>query len=299
MIDFSVYTVPVIKAELKKRGLPDSGVKSDLVIRLEEAIEIESFPKFNKLPPELRIMIWEQSLPSRRIVHVALSHDGVSPYGYLIYRCDLTAVRNIMLANKEASSVVLLRYGEAKSVTPARLLDCKDDVLRVWEDRWSMRLGGGLSYNTSSKPLASIGHSSIRTIAVSLGQFITKCINLNVPTMKTVVDNSQGFLASSLGSLTIYIDLVRLRFLPCQGLKEIILLGNIQESGSVTDQWGMEVSGQGRSPHSPKHVNWLTDWTKSAPNDSIDRFVLLFRSAVADASNMTFLKEVKIYYAGF
>ena len=79
MIDFSVYTVPVIKAELKKRGLPDSGVKSDLVIRLEEAIEIESFPEFNKLPPELRIMIWEQSLPSRHIVHVALSHDSVSP----------------------------------------------------------------------------------------------------------------------------------------------------------------------------------------------------------------------------
>jgi hypothetical protein len=296
MIDFSVYTVPVIKAELKKRGLPYSGIKSDLVIRLKKAIEIESFPGFNKLPPELRIMIWERSLPSRRIVHVAWSSLSS---GFRMYRCDLTAVRNIMLANKEASSVVLLRYGEAESVTPTRLLNYKDDVLRFWEDRWSMRLGGGLSYNTSSKPLVWIGHSSIRTLALSLGQFITKCINLNVPTRKTVMDNPQGFLASSLGSLTIDIDLVRLRLLPCQSLKEIILQGNIQESGSVTDRWGMEISGQGRSPHSPKHVNWLKNWTKFAPNDSIDRFVLLFRSSVADASDMTFLKEVKIYYAGF
>lgn len=40
-----------------------------------------SFPRFNELPSELRLMIWQYSLPGPRIVY--LQRKPLAPYGYL------------------------------------------------------------------------------------------------------------------------------------------------------------------------------------------------------------------------
>lgn len=107
MIDYNQYKVPEIKAELKKRGLSQTGKKADLVARIQGAIENESFALFPKLPVEVRHRIWVFALPPRRMVDIWTGPLGNS------MSADaprLTAVINIMLTSKEAFRVASKRY---------------------------------------------------------------------------------------------------------------------------------------------------------------------------------------------
>lgn len=100
MINWALYTVPEIKAELKSHGLVRTGRKADLVSRLTAFIENERFSNFPNLPLEIRQMIWSLALPRRRVIEFdRLVYLRIPPP-------RLRQLESLQLVNKEAFGVV-------------------------------------------------------------------------------------------------------------------------------------------------------------------------------------------------
>jgi hypothetical protein len=126
-------TVAGLRYELRRRGLPSDGTKADLVDRIkthnlhvispegvrekydrglaivkEAAMEaIAPFPQFSLLPVEVRLMIWEYSLPGPRVLTVSCCRD---PPKIHFREDDNLPNPGMLSACSESRSVALKRF---------------------------------------------------------------------------------------------------------------------------------------------------------------------------------------------
>ena len=95
------YTLPELRAEFQKIGLPyaQSEQKAFLIARLKEYYG--SFTLFPKLPRELQNMVWDAALPKWRLVPSRLGAQGK------IRVDDHAFLRNILQTSHDARTYLL------------------------------------------------------------------------------------------------------------------------------------------------------------------------------------------------
>jgi hypothetical protein len=128
--------VPALRAELKRRDLPETGSKSELVHRLLEnnmwiftsdgmkeryerrladfqrstCTHIVPFTRFPDLPTELRHLIWEHTLPGARILNASTEYTDAGGTNFLFCKTDNHPNPIALSICRESRNVALRRY---------------------------------------------------------------------------------------------------------------------------------------------------------------------------------------------